>query len=331
MKRILSNYLKDRALFMTFYLMSFICVIGFFYLSDPIRNEILYPVYIGFFFLVVFLLVDGTNYYQFNKRVQLLLMDEYAELQPKSKEQAQMKQLLDRRNRQTNAEHSQLVEQHKEGMAFLSHWIHHLKTPVSVMELILDRQLENEEDMKRLKQENKMLHTRIEQGLTMIRMERFENDFEIRAVHLITSLREVINERKSDFIYNSVYPLIECEQEELLVLTDKKWNNIMLDQVISNAIKYSSGQGKKMIVRVEREHQRVIVSITDHGIGIPPYDMERIFDPFFTGENGREFRHSSGIGLYLCKKIAEKLDHALSVHSELNKGTTVSITYLTKS
>ncbi|WP_231686965.1 sensor histidine kinase [Bacillus sp. JCM 19034] len=273
------------------------------------------------------------RYYHFNKRLHLLLEEQFAELRPMSKEQALFKHLLDKINQQSNATNRSLVEQHKEGMTFLSHWIHHLKTPVSVMELILDRQTEGGGDadtIEKLKQENKRLHTRIEQGLTMVRMERFENDLTIQALDLVALLREVINERKTEFIYNQVYPVINSQQEKVAVLTDKKWNKLMLDQIISNAIKYSSGLGKQMTITIELRNHRTLVSIKDRGVGIPSYDLERIFDPFFTGENGRELRNSSGIGLYLCKKVADRLGHALSVQSEVGKGTNVTIEYLTK-
>ncbi|WP_339215062.1 sensor histidine kinase [Ornithinibacillus sp. FSL M8-0202] len=333
-KSILRDYVKDRILLLISYLLSIVTIILFHYLSDPMEKEFFYPFGIGVFFLVVFMCLDGAKYYQFHKRIRLLLEDEYAEIHPMTMEQTRVKQLIDKNNRQAKAIHSTLVEQHKEDMAFLSHWIHHLKTPVSVMELIMERHTDErgkeEEYITRLKQENNRLQMRIEQGLTMIRMQRFENDLEVRAVDLVASFREAINERKSEFIYHHVYPVMECSSDSLYVLTDKKWNKILIDQFLSNAIKYSGGKGKQIKISMEIVEDKCLVSIIDQGIGIPSYDIDRIFEPFFTGENGRTERNASGIGLYLARRISEKLGHSLTIQSEVEKGTTVTIQYLTK-
>ncbi|MDY0410076.1 ATP-binding protein [Paracerasibacillus soli] len=186
--------------------------------------------------------------------------------------------------------------------------------------------------MELIKRENKRLHTSIEQGLTMIRMESFENDMEPRAIDLVGSLRKMINNRKHEFIYNQLYPSIEFEDASTFVITDEKWNEILLDQLISNAIKYSYTRGgsKKIFFRIADEEGNITLSIIDEGVGIPKYDMDRVFEPFFTGENGRRIRNSSGIGLYLCKKISEKLGQTLTIQSEVSKGTEVQVKYLTK-
>lgn len=164
----------------------------------------------------------------------------------------------------------------------------------------------------------------------MIRMESFENDLEVRSVDLLPTLRKLINDRKKECIYQSIYPSIEFEGGNAFIITDPKWNEILLVQIISNAIKYSvpKAGSKKLIFQINKSVKHISLTIKDEGVGIPAYDLERVFQPFFTGENGRTFSNSTGIGLYLSKKIADKLGATINIQSEPSKGTTVTIRWL---
>ena len=119
-----------------------------------------------------------------------------------------------------------------------------------------------------------------------------------------------------------------------MVLSDAKWNNLVLQQIISNGIKYSKpeeGQeSKTMDFTLKQVEDKVILTIQDYGKGIPEYDMPSIFEPFFTGDNGRNTKGSSGIGLYFCKEVCTMLGHELNVESYVGLGTTVTLTYLAK-
>ncbi|MGD6873475.1 sensor histidine kinase [Sutcliffiella horikoshii] len=330
-KRILKNFLKDRALLISFYLVNIVSVITFYHLSEPSNTEVLYPFSVGIFFLFVYLLIDGYRYYQVNGAIE----NEHAEIKLYSEEQRAFYKWIKKLNHDHSREKNEQNERNKERLYFLSHWMHHLKTPVSVMDLIIqnEKKLQGDrEPIQKLQQENKRLHTAIEQGLTMIRMDSFENDLEIKSMDLISSLRKLINNRKSEFIYQAAFPVLDSEEESAFIITDQKWNETMLDQIISNAIKYSSGKdgSKKIRFHIKQEEEVTILSITDEGVGIHPYDLERVFEAFFTGENGRDFQNSSGIGLYLCKRIADRLNHRITIESEVSKGTSVTIQYLTK-
>jgi signal transduction histidine kinase len=310
-------------------------VVTFFHLSEPANTEVWYPLSIGGFLLVVYLVVDWFRYYQPNQALEKMFQNQYAEFHPHTEEQKTFQQWMTKVNHEHSRAVNDLKEQNKERLYFLSHWMHYLKTPVSVMELMIQNEketLDNPEAMEKIQMENRRLHTAIEQGLTMIRMDSFENDLEVHGVDLLLSLRKIINSRKSELIYHSLYPAIECEEEVSCIITDPKWNEVMLEQIISNAIKYSSlkNGSKKLRLVLAKEGSDTLLSIIDEGEGIPSYDVDRVFEPFFTGENGRRFRNSSGIGLYLCRKIADKLNHTISVQSEITKGTTVTIRYLTK-
>ncbi len=330
-KRILKRFFKDRGLLISFYLFNMASVITFFHLSEPANTEILYPFSVGVFLLFVYLLIDGYRYYQVNGAIENL----HADFRIYTEEQKAFYQWIKKLKHEHSREKNEQNEKNKERLYFLSHWMHHLKTPVSVTDLIIqnEKKLQGDREVfQKLQQENKRLHTAIDQGLTMIRMDSFENDLDIKSMNLISSLRKLINNRKSEFIYQSAFPVLDSEEEAAFIITDQKWNETMLNQIISNAIKFSSGRdgSKKIRFHVKQEEEVTILSITDEGGGIPSYDLERVFEAFFTGENGREYQNSSGIGLYLCKRIADRLNHRITIESEVSKGTTVTIRYLTK-
>lgn len=334
LKDILIKFLKDRTLLIVFYLINMTCIISFFHLSELANTEFFYPLSIGVFLLTIYLVIDWIRYFQTNRAIEWMLRDQLVELQPYTEEQKAFQQLLHKIIGEHSSKYNKMKEQNKERLYFLSHWMHYLKTPVSVIELIMSKEektKETAEVFEKILQENKRLHTSIEQGLTMIRMENFENDLEVKSVDLLSSLRKVINGRKRECIYQSIFPSIEFEGKTAYVVTDPKWNELLLDQIISNAIKYSSlkSGNTKLICLVEERENFTTLSISDEGAGIPLYDIERVFQPFFTGENGRKFANSTGIGLYLCKKIADKLGQTITIQSKVSEGTTVTIRWLT--
>ncbi len=273
-------------------------------------------------------MIDGLNYYQGNKAIQLMLRGEYAELKPNTEEQKALYQLLQQKISEHTRKYNKMKEQKEESLYFLSHWLHFLKTPVSVIELIMNS--DQSPTIEKIRRENARIYTSIEQALTMVRMESFENDLEIKAVDVLSTLRKIINERKRECISQSIFPMVECNTEQAFVVTDEKWNEILIDQIISNAIKYSSTKkgSKRLLFKIEKQERYVTLAIIDEGVGIPSYDLDRVFQPFFTGENGRKVTNSTGIGLYISKKIADKLGQQITVQSELERGTTVTIRWL---
>jgi two-component system, OmpR family, sensor histidine kinase YxdK len=332
-KELLLKFIKDRFLFILVYLVNMVCIITFFHLIEPVNTEIFYPLYLSLFLLLVYLTIDWMRFYPTNKAIAMKVNNQHAELQPHTEEQKAFQQLFHKIVREHTSQHNELKEQNKERIYFLSHWMHHLKTPVSVIELILDQEEHTKEAaviFEKIKQENKRLHTAIQQGLTMIRMESFENDFEAKSVDLLATLRKMINDRKKECIYQYIFPSIEFDGKEAFIVTDPKWNEILLEQIISNAIKYSGLKegSKKLIFRVEISGDHITLTVIDEGVGIPSYDLERLFQPFFTGENGRKFSNSTGIGLFLSKKIADQLGTAISIRSKVSEGTAVTITWL---
>jgi two-component system, OmpR family, sensor histidine kinase YxdK len=203
-------------------------------------------------------------------------------------------------------------------------WVHQMKTPLSVISLIT--QDEEDERFVSIREETEQLQKGLDIVLYAARLDTFEHDFHVEPVALRKTINEVIQENKRLFIRNHVYPEVDVDAD-LLVISDAKWLTFILDQIIINAIKYSAETHGKISVSARAQDNRVEVEVRDRGVGIPQQDLPRIFDAYFTGENGRTHRQSTGMGLYLVHEACQQLEHAINVESLVGQGTTVHLTF----
>ncbi|MBD2867812.1 sensor histidine kinase [Paenibacillus arenilitoris] len=209
-------------------------------------------------------------------------------------------------------------------ITFMNQWVHQMKTPLSVLELLLQDGGEPRDESMR--EETERIRKGLEMVLYMARLETFEQDFSVETVSLREAVNEVIMDNKRLFIRSFVYPDMQIE-EDLKVETDGKWLRFIIQQLISNAVKYSAGTRTKVAVRAYANDRAVMLEVADSGAGIPASDRSRIFQPFFTGENGRRFKESTGMGLYIVKSVLDKMNHEIEVESEPGRGTTVRVIF----
>ena len=324
-KTLVSRFIKDRLLLIGFYLINVGVLITFFHLIEPSVTEVVYPLLFSLFILSLYLLIDWMRYYSFNRALYQAKRNENVKMNPHTCEQTLMLELLEKQKEESIRNYHCLKEQNDSNLYFLSHFMHYLKAPLSVITLLVGNDKKEDPALEKINVEAGRMLAAIDQALTMTRMESFENDMEVRASDLTQLIREVINERKREFIHHGIYPVIDCPFEEVVIATDRKWCKALLEQIVSNAIKYSTmKEGRKRLsFIIEQQEKSFRLSIRDEGIGIPAYDLEYVFNAFFTGENGRKTASSSGIGLYMCKRIADRLGHSISLASEVGKGTTV--------
>lgn len=174
----------------------------------------------------------------------------------------------------------------QEQMIFMNQWVHQMKTPLSVIELIT----QDAEDPRfdSINEETERIKKGLEMVLYAARLETFEQDFHVDRVPLLEMIDSVIHENKRLFIRSYVYPEVKVGSL-LTVETDKKWFRFILNQVLSNAIKYSSSKKEKVIISAYSKGRAVILEVRDYGVGIPTADLPRVFHPFYTGENGWKF------------------------------------------
>ena len=206
---------------------------------------------------------------------------------------------------------------------FTNQWIHQMKTPVSVLELLLQ---EDTLDKRSVQEEVDRLKRGLEMVLMNARLENFQEDLQVEQVNLKQLVMSTINENKRLFITNRVFPEVKIA-EELVVMSDSKWLKFVLTQFITNAVKYTFEDNKKIFIEAIQHEENVELRVKDEGIGIPKSDLSRVTKPFFTGENGRKTGESTGMGLYIAQEICTKLGHELSIESETILGTSIRIIF----
>lgn len=207
---------------------------------------------------------------------------------------------------------------------FMNQWVHQMKTPVSVLELLL--QQEEELDKKSVKEEVDRLKRGLEMVLMHARLENFEDDMQIVRVPLKQIVTATVNDNKRLFIANRVFPDVQID-DELVVMSDSKWLHFLIEQFITNAVKYTFEPNKRIYITTMDLDNQLHLIIRDEGIGIPKSDLSRVTKAFYTGENGRKTGESTGMGLYIAKEICNKLGHQLLITSEVGQGTKIEVVF----
>lgn len=328
MKNIIANYIKDRVLIVMLVIINTVIIISFYRLTVNENVEIIYPIIINVFLIICYLIIDGSRYIRFNKDIKRTTSVKNYNIRHFTNEQKTVVQAFNSLNFNSIERESKIINTYKEKQHFIANAIHKFKNYISIISLIIEKNKLSNKAFIEIERENDNLYSALEQVLSYIRLDDFSNDFEIENINLTEEIRTIINENRQLFINNEVFPAFDCKRE-IMVCTDRKWNKIIIEQLITNGVKYSLGRGT-IKFSIEEEENRVILKIEDKGIGIPSYDIKRVFEVFFTGENGRKIKNSTGIGLYIAKEVTKKLENEISIKSEVNKGTEVSLSYLSK-
>ncbi len=203
----------------------------------------------------------------------------------------------------------------RESVDYYTMWVHQIKTPISAMRLIL--QEDESERGRALSAELFRVERYVELVLSYLRLGGASTDYVIRQVDVDNVLRQAARKYAPLFIRGKVS--LELNETGLRALSDEKWLQLVVEQVLSNAVKYAPGGH----VKVWSEGERLFIQ--DDGVGIAAEDLPRIFERGFTGYNGRMDKRATGIGLYLSQEICRKLGHTITVESELGKGTRVTV------
>ena len=200
-------------------------------------------------------------------------------------------------------------------------WVHQIKIPLSALQLILESEA-NTAASFRMQEEIVRIEHYLEMLLQFIRLESLSADLMIQSYSLDEMIRESIKKNREIFLRKKIVPDIQIPATQ--VLTDLKWLSFIIEQLISNALKYTSNGNIQIYMDSKRKNTLII---EDTGIGIPAEDLPRIWERGFTGYNGRMHKKASGLGLYMCKIIADRLYLSISISSELQKGTRVAIAF----
>lgn len=213
-----------------------------------------------------------------------------------------------RLNDSMNIKYSDMVD-------YYTMWVHQIKTPIASMHLILQK--EDSEDSRRLRAELFRVEQYVQMVLCFLRLDSDFTDYVIKEYRVDDIIRPAVRRLAPQFIMKKL--ALEYEQTDVAVLTDEKWLSFVVEQILSNAVKYTSSGS----ISIKCDGDRLVIS--DTGIGIAAEDLPRIFDKGYTGFNGRADRKASGIGLYLCRRICDNLGHSIKAESAPGHGTTIII------
>lgn len=215
----------------------------------------------------------------------------------------------------------EVQQERKDYKEYIEQWIHEVKMPITAMKLLCEnnRLAFTRDILAELENVNRFT----EQALYYARSEHTEKDYSIREVKLSDVVHDTIAENKYLLRQNNM--AITVDDMEIIVYTDDKWIRFILNQIISNAVKYHTDQ-PTLHFFAARENDQITLYIEDNGIGIPQSDLSCIFDKGFTGQNGRMIHSSTGIGLYLCKRLCNKLGIGLAVFSQ-GSGTKAALSF----
>lgn len=280
-----------------------------YFLFDMPAVTVLYPLILSISALIVAGVIDFV--FTFNKHRKLTQNEISASSDPIEKDYQEIIRKLKEEEaysrQKTTSDYNNMVE-------YYTVWAHQIKTPIASMRLQI--QSEDTESARKLMGDLNRIEAYVEMVLTFLRLDSDSTDYLIKEYDLDEIIRPAIRKFSREFILKKLK--LEYEPIEFKTITDSKWMSFIIEQVISNAVKYTS-EGYVRIYMSEPG----ILCIEDTGVGISEEDLPRIFENGYTGFNGREDKRASGIGLYLCKRISDNLGHKIYAESKVGEGTKI--------
>ncbi len=318
--QLLLAYLKDKKRIIFAWVLFAVIFYTCFALYQLPLKAVIYPTFICTGFICAFFVYD---FLQIKKKQQILteaeqLSENILEILPaaeniEEKEYQHIIKLLCRQQSDTvakmNCRYDDMVE-------YYTIWAHQIKTPIASMRL----HLQNEDSAlsRKLMSDLLRIEQYVEMVLTFLRLDSDTTDYVFKEYDLDIIVRNAVRKLRSEFIDRKLRLVYEPLQES--IITDEKWLSFVIEQILSNALKYTKEGG----ITITLESPKTLC-ISDTGIGIAPEDLPGIFEKGYTGYNGRSDKRASGIGLYLCRRICSKLGHNISAASVMGEGTAIRI------
>ena len=302
-----------------FYIYSFL-IIGIFYfilfLYNALLDAINYAAILSLSLLVIYTVIDFYRFYKQRTQLEYILSLDNIYMSdlplPRTAIEEYYHELLTKVDHLHKELQNQNDDHYHDMLDYFTLWVHQIKTPISALRLLVQLQEEPQNDL--LLQIFK-IEQYVDMVLHYIKIDHMSSDLSIKEYALDPILNEVIKKQATFFIQKKIK--LNKEPIQRTILTDEKWISFVIEQILSNALKYT----KEGMIHIYEKDE--VLYIEDTGIGIKPEDLPRVFEKGFTGYNGRTDKKSTGIGLYLCKSIVDKLNHRIYISSEVSKGTKI--------
>lgn len=324
------SYIKDKILFMIIFFLNIIFMLFSLKMFDVKKELIIILLFTNILTVIIVFLYEyerKKNFYNELKFNIELLEKKYLVLETIRKPSTYEEKTIYEFMREINKsmidhikENKKNIEEFKE---YVEVWIHEVKIPIA--SLVLKAHNYPDKFDSEFVRVIKQLDDYIDDILYYVRSGDAANDFLIQKVQISELIREVILKNKNSLMDNDIAINVEGESSE--VKTDKKWMEYILNQIINNAIKYKKDTDSWITIKTFEEKEKTIISVKDNGIGISSSDINSVFKKSFTGKNGRERVKSTGMGLYIAKKLCDKLGHKVEIESIEDEYTKVSIKF----
>lgn len=325
-----SSFLKDRMMVIILQVFCVLALCGYLALLGNSAGEVLLVALLWVLVLAGYLCKTFWDRKRYFDRLlstarsleQKYLITEVME-KPVHAEDQQYYQLLKLANKSMMETITSIRHECREYKEYVEQWVHEIKTPIAAIQLTCEN---NKTDVtRRILSELEKTDNYVEQALFYARSENVENDYLIKRISLKDVVHGSIVHNKRLMIQNGVS--LRLEDLDFHVLADSKWVEFILNQLLVNAVKYRREQGPAVTITANREQDRVNLTVEDNGIGIRESDLPRVFEKGFTGQNGRNGERSTGIGLYLCKRLCDKLGLQIEAVSQPAVFTRFVITF----
>lgn len=322
--RIIVDYLKSKIKLITVMIIVPLIFAAVFSLYNLQVEAVLYASLLSFTLIVIIAIIDFSNFNKKHKCLKALGESVTISIENIPEATSLIEEdyngLIEALFKNRYILEAEYDEQKTDMINYYTLWVHQIKTPIAAMNLILqeDDTMENRELQIQLFK----IEQYVEMVLVFLRMGSDNTDYVFKEYDLQQVVKQSIRKYASMFIRKKIN--MNLKPIEVKVITDEKWLSFVIEQLISNAIKYTNEGGN---ISISAENNALIIE--DTGIGIATEDLCRICEKGFTGYNGRKDKKASGIGLYLCKEIIKKLGHSIGFQSQPGKGTTVKIQFNT--
>lgn len=324
----LSEYIKDKINYILALAIYLIIISTYLKAINLTYLTIFIVIFITFtFFILAFLL----SYYKTSKYLRNIekTMDKLPEKyliteilqKPRSAEKLAYYRILKRANKSMLENVTDIKEKQKDYKEYIESWVHEIKIPITSAKLLCEN---NKSDItNKIDEDIEEVNNYVEQALFYARMDQVSNDFMIREISLNEVIKNVLARNKKIMIQNNMK--VELKDVNIKCYTDEKWLEFILNQIITNSIKYRNDNNAVIKITGIQNKENIILKIKDNGIGIKKSEIDRIFDKGFTGTNGRNQPKSTGIGLYLCKRLCEGIGMEIDANSKENEYTEIVI------
>ena len=315
-RQFIKYYIRSRLPFYLLVIFNEIILLLFAFLFEGVADVLYYSLTILTFVTIIMVAWDLFRSYKSYKLAYL-----YEEITPLSPLEFYLAQTLKNARENQMNQTEEECKRYTDLMDYYTLWVHQIKTPIAASQLLV-QDVTDRNIRSLLEQEIFKIDAYTHLVLQYLRLENFHDDLQLKQVSLEHLVKEVVRKYSLFFIQKGL--TINLDDLDVKVISDEKWLLVIIEQVLSNSLKYTKSGG------IEVYFKDNTLYLKDSGIGIKDSDILRVFERGFSGYNGRLTQQSSGLGLYLSKKIADQLGHDISISSQVGQGTTVSIHFQKK-